>query len=131
LGDTLSGVDRSSFILATKVYMPMSPEDRGLSAVQIRKQVDASLRRLRTDYVDLYQCHRYDEDTPLEETMQALTEVVRQGEARYLGFSEWSPAQIQASLDLSREHGFERSVSSQPQYSLLHREPEDGVFPLC
>src|SRR5918998_2945870 len=82
LGEALSGIDRSSYVLATKVYFPMSRTDKGLSRDQIRKQCDASLKRLRTDYVDLYQCHRYDKDTPVEETMDALTEVVRQGKAR-------------------------------------------------
>jgi aryl-alcohol dehydrogenase-like predicted oxidoreductase len=128
LGETLSGVDRSSYILATKVYFPMSREDRGLSAAQIRKQIDASLERLRTDYVDLYQCHRYDKHTPLEETMQALTEVVRQGKARYIGCSEWTADQIKASFEIP---DVERFVSNQPQYSMLHREPEKDVFPLC
>ncbi len=95
------------------------------------KQIDASLARLRTDHVDLYQCHRYDDETPLEETMEALTEVVRAGKARYIGFSEWTAPQIQASLDLSRDHGFAKFVSSQPQYSLLWRAPEREVIPLC
>src|SRR5437764_10589860 len=129
LGEVLAGVDRSSYVLATKVYFPMSPDDRGLSAAQIRKQCDASLRRLRTDHVDLYQCHRYDEQTPLEETMEALSEVVRQGKARYLGFSEWTAPQIQAALDLSPPN--EKFVSSQPQYSILWRVPEREVIPLC
>ena len=128
LGETLGGMERSSYVLATKVYFPMSRKDRGLSAVQIHKQIDASLQRLRTDYVDLYQCHRYDRDTPLEETMQALTDVVREGKARYIGISEWSAPQIQAALDLP---GVVRIVSSQPQYSMLWRRPEEKVFPLC
>jgi len=128
LGEVLAGRERSSYVLATKLYFPMTPHDRGLSAGQVHKQIDASLERLRTDYVDLYQCHRYDSETPLEETMSALSEVVRQGKARYLGFSEWKPAQIQAALDLP---GVERFVSSQPQYSLLSREWERDVFPLC
>ncbi len=128
LGEVLQGFDRSSYILATKVYFPMSSTDQGLSTVQIRKQIDASLQRLRTDYVDLYQCHRYDSNTPLEETMAALTEVVQQGKARYIGFSEWSPAQIQAALNLPNVEQF---VSSQPQYSMLWRKPEVEVFPLC
>ena len=128
LGEVLSGVDRSSYVLATKVYFPMSRTDKGLSRDQIRKQCDASLNRLRTDYVDLYQCHRYDKDTPLDETMDALTEVVRQGKARYIGFSEWKPGQIQAALDIS---GVEKFVSSQPQYSMLWRDPEDGVIDVC
>jgi len=128
LGDTLDGLERSSYVLATKVYFPMSRKDRGLSAAQIHKQIEASLRRLRTDYVDLYQCHRYDRDTPLEETMQALTDVVREGKARYVGISEWKAPQIQAALDLP---GVEGIVSSQPQYSMLYRAPEKQVFPLC
>jgi 1-deoxyxylulose-5-phosphate synthase len=128
LGEVLQGIDRSSYILATKVFFPTSPNDRGLSAAQIRKQIDASLSRLRTDYIDLYQCHRYDPDTPLEETMTALTEVVRQGKARYIGFSEWSPEQIQAACNLADVECF---VSSQPQYSMLWRNPEAEVFPLC
>ena len=127
LGEVLSRRPRSSYLLATKVYFPMSPVDRGLSARQIRKQSDASLKRLRTDYVDLYQCHRYDESTPLDETMEALTEVVRQGKARYLGFSEWSAEQI---LAASRIPGVERFVSSQPEYSMLWRKAEQ-VIPVC
>jgi 1-deoxyxylulose-5-phosphate synthase len=127
LGEVLSGVDRSSYVLATKAYFPMSDTDRGLSAEQIRKQSEASLRRLRTDYVDLYQCHRYDPDTPLEETMEALTEVVRLGKARYIGFSEWTVDQIQAALAIP---GVERFVSSQPEYSMLWRKAEQ-VIPLC
>jgi 1-deoxyxylulose-5-phosphate synthase len=128
LGDVLAPRPRDSYVLATKLYFAMSEEDRGLSRAQILKQIDGSLARLRTDYVDLYQCHRYDEETPLEETMEALSEVVRAGKARYIGFSEWSPAQIRAALDLP---GVERFVSSQPEYSLLHRDPESEVFPLC
>jgi aryl-alcohol dehydrogenase-like predicted oxidoreductase len=131
LGDVLDSRPRDSYVLATKLYFPMDDENQGLSREQVLKQIDASLDRLRTDYVDLYQCHRYDSRTPLEETMEALDEVVRSGKARYIGFSEWTADQIQASLDLSREHGWARFVSSQPQYSLLHREPERDVIPLC
>ena len=94
LGEMLAGRARDSYILATKLYFPMSDTDKGLSRAQILKQIDASLERLRTDYVDLYQCHRYDPDTPLEETMQALTEIVQAGKVRYIGFSEWTPDQI-------------------------------------
>jgi aryl-alcohol dehydrogenase-like predicted oxidoreductase len=128
LGEVLSGRERSSYVLATKVFFPMSDTDRGLSAAQIQKQIDASLQRLRTDYVDLYQCHRYDEQTPLEETMSALTEVVRSGKARHIGFSEWPARRIEESLALP---GVERWVSSQPQYSMLWRAPEAEVLPLC
>jgi len=127
LGDVLAGRPRESYVLATKLYFPMSDADRGLSREQVVKQIDASLARLRVDYVDLYQCHRYDPDTPLEETMEALTEVIHEGKARYLGFSEWSAEQIGAALDVPN---VERFVSSQPQYSLLHRAPEADVIPV-
>jgi aryl-alcohol dehydrogenase-like predicted oxidoreductase len=128
LGEVLSERERSSYVLATKLYFPMSATDRGLSAAQIHKQIDASLQRLRTDYVDLYQCHRYDDQTPLEETMGALGEVVAAGKARYIGFSEWSAEEIAASIELA---GAPRWASSQPQYSMLWRAPEAEVIPLC
>ncbi len=128
LGEALAARPRDSYVLATKLYFPMSDTDKGLSREQIEKQIDASLARLRTDYVDLYQCHRYDADTPLEETMGALSNAVRAGKARYIGFSEWTPAQIQAALDLP---GVEKFVSSQPEYSLLYRAPERGVIDVC
>jgi 1-deoxyxylulose-5-phosphate synthase len=128
LAGALKGRPRDSYVLATKLYFPMSQSDRGLSREQVLKQIDASLARLETDYVDLYQCHRYDAHTPLDETMEALTEVVRSGKARYLGFSEWTAPQIQASLDLPN---VEKFVSSQPQYSMLWRVPEAEVIPVC
>jgi aryl-alcohol dehydrogenase-like predicted oxidoreductase len=128
LGGALQGRPRDSYVLATKVYFPMSETDSGLSRAQIEKQLDASLTRLRTDYVDLYQCHRYDSGTPLEETMEALTRAVESGKTRYIGFSEWPADKIQAALDLT---GVAKFVSSQPQYSLLWRAPEDQVIPLC
>jgi len=131
LGQALQGRTRDSYVLATKVYFPMSDTDRGLSRVQIEKQIDASLQRLRTDHVDLYQCHRYDWDTPLEETMEALTRAVESGKTRYIGFSEWPAERIQAAIHLAKERGLAKFVSSQPQYSLLRREPEDDVIPLC
>lgn len=127
LGEMLAGRPRDSYIMATKVFGLMSPEDKGLSRAQILKQIDASLTRLKTDYVDLYQCHRYDPETPLEETMEALTEVVKAGKARWIGFSEWTPAQIEAAAAIP---GVERFISSQPQYSLLYRAPEAEVIPL-
>jgi 1-deoxyxylulose-5-phosphate synthase len=128
LGEALAGVPRDRYVLATKVFFPMSPTDRGLSAAQIEKQLDASLRRLRVPYVDLYQCHRYDPETPLEETLRALTRAVEAGKVRWIGFSEWTAPQIAAALAMS---GVARFVSSQPQYSLLYRVPEAEVFPLC
>ena len=129
-GEILADHARDSYILATKVFFPMSddPEDRGLSAAQIEKQIDASLARLRTDHVDLYQCHRFDEHVPIEETIEALAKVVSDGKARYLGFSEWTPNQIQAALDIGGPDFF---VSSQPQYSMLWQAPEAEVFGLC
>jgi len=128
LGEALAGRKRDTYVLATKVFGDMGGGNQGLSRVQIEKQLEDSLKRLRTDYVDLYQCHRYDTNTPLEETMEALTRAVRSGKVRYIGFSEWSPDQIQASIDMK---GVEHFVSSQPQYSLLWRRPEQKVIPLC
>ena len=128
LGEALADRPRDSYVLATKLFFPMTDTDRGLSKAQIEKQIDASLKRLKTDYVDLYQCHRYDEDTPLDETMEALSAAVRSGKARYIGFSEWPADRIRAAIDLS---GVEPFVSSQPQYSLLWRKPETDVIPLC
>jgi 1-deoxyxylulose-5-phosphate synthase len=128
LGEVLAPRPRDSYVLATKLYFPMGETDRGLSRGQVLKQIDASLERLRTDYVDLYQCHRYDWDTPLAETMDALTEVVQQGKARAIGFSEWPADKIREALTLP---GVEKFVSSQPQYSMLWRGPEVEVIPLC
>ena len=128
LGETLAGTPRDSYVLATKVFFPMSDTDRGLSRAQIGKQLDASLKRLKVDVIDLYQCHRYDDATPLEETMTALSEAVRSGKVRWLGFSEWPADKVRAAIAMA---GVERFVSSQPQYSLLWREPEKEIIPLC
>jgi aryl-alcohol dehydrogenase-like predicted oxidoreductase len=128
LGDVLSDRPRDLYVLATKLFFPMSDTDRGLSRAQVFKQIDASLARLRTDYVDLYQCHRYDWNTPLDETMEALTEVVRQGKVRYLGFSEWPVEKIAEAVEMP---AVEKFVSSQPQYSMLWRGPERDVIPYC
>jgi aryl-alcohol dehydrogenase-like predicted oxidoreductase len=127
-GEILSGYKREDYVLATKVYFPMSETDNGLSAPQIEKQLDASLKRLQTDYVDLYQCHRFDPDTPIEETMEALTKAVESGKVRHIGFSEWTPEQIDAGLAVE---GTNKFVSSQPQYNAIWRAPEAEVFPLC
>jgi aryl-alcohol dehydrogenase-like predicted oxidoreductase len=129
-GEILSKHPRQSYILATKVFGEMSddPADQGLSSEQIAKQIDASLARLQTDYVDLYQAHRFDTDVPIEETIEALRLVVTQGKARYLGFSEWTPEQIQAAVDVG---GPDLFVSSQPQYSMLWQAPEAEVFEVC
>src|SRR5205085_11404057 len=114
-GEILGDYPRDSYVLATKVYFPMGGRDRGLSRAQIHKQIDASLRRLRTDFVDLYQCHRYDENTPLEETMSALGEVVEVGKARWIGFSEWPVGRIEEARAM---RGVREFVSSEPQDSL-------------
>jgi aryl-alcohol dehydrogenase-like predicted oxidoreductase len=127
-GEILSDYPRDSYLLATKVYFPMGPRDRGLSRKQILKQIDGSLQRLQTDYVDLYQCHRYDDKVALEETMGALTEVVQAGKARHIGFSEWPADKIVAALQLPDVTKF---VSSQPQYSALWRKPERDVIGVC
>jgi aryl-alcohol dehydrogenase-like predicted oxidoreductase len=129
-GEILSKRPRESYVLATKVWGQMSddPADRGLSAAQIAKQIDASLERLQTDHVDLYQAHRPDPDVPIEETIEALQQVVASGKSRYLGFSEWTAEQIQAAIDIG---GPDLFVSSQPQYSMLWRAPEAELFPLC
>ena len=131
LGAALEGRPRETYVLATKVFFPMSDTDKGLSCAQIAKQLDASLARLRTDYLDLYQCHRYDTDTPLEETMEALTRAVESGKVRYIGFSEWPADRIRAAIDLAGSGRTAKFVSSQPQYSLLWPEPEETVIPLC
>ena len=128
-GEILSSRPRDSYILATKVWGQMSddPQDRGLSASQIGTQIDASLKRLQTDYVDLYQAHRFDPDVPIEETIEALQRVVSEGKARYLGFSEWTPEQVEVAIEIA---GPDLFVSSQPQYSMLWQAPEAQVFPL-
>jgi 1-deoxyxylulose-5-phosphate synthase len=128
LGEALKRRPRDSYVMATKLFFPMTDTDKGLSRAQIMKQIDASLTRLQTDYVDLYQCHRYDDETPIEETMDALSEVVRSGKARAIGFSEWSPKNIEDALAVPNTVKF---VSSQPQYSLVWRRPEAKVIPLC
>jgi aryl-alcohol dehydrogenase-like predicted oxidoreductase len=127
LGEALQDRPRGSYVLATKLFFPMTDRDRGLSRAQVEKQLDASLKRLRVDHIDLYQCHRHDPDTPLEETMAALSDAVRAGKVRYIGFSEWPADVIRRTVAMA---GVERFVSSQPQYSLLWRKPEDEVIPL-
>jgi aryl-alcohol dehydrogenase-like predicted oxidoreductase len=127
-GEILTDYPRDSYVLATKVFFPMSDTDRGLSREQIHKQLDASLARLRTDYVDLYQCHRFDTETPIEETMEALTEVVEAGKVREIGFSEWTVEQVDAALEVP---GTRKFVSSQPQHNMIWRAPEAELIPFC
>ena len=129
LGRALADRPRDSYVLATKVYAPAPDGGRGLSREQILKQIDASLERLQHGHVDLYQAHSYDDDVEMEETLGAFTEVVDAGKARYIGVSNWDGAQIRRAVELAREHGFAKIVSSQPEYSLLHRDPEQDVIP--
>jgi aryl-alcohol dehydrogenase-like predicted oxidoreductase len=129
LGSALVGRPRESFVVATKLYGEMPNGDRGLSREQVLKQIDDSLGRLQLDHVDLYQCHTWDDDVPVEETLGALTEVVDAGKARFVGVSNWSGDQIRVAVELARVQGFAKIVSSQPEYSLLHREPEQDVIP--
>ncbi|MBS2963467.1 aldo/keto reductase family protein [Actinocrinis puniceicyclus] len=132
LGDALKGQRREGLEIFTKVFWPTGPgrNDRGLSRKHILESINGSLRRLQTDYVDLYQAHRYDHSTPLEETMQAFADVVRSGKALYIGVSEWNAAQIRAAADLARQLGVPL-ISSQPQYSMLWRVIEAEVVPAC
>ena len=133
LGDALKGERRQSLEIFTKVYWPTGPggpNDTGLSRKHIRESIDASLQRLQTDYVDLYQAHRYDTETPLEETMQAFADVVRAGKALYIGVSEWTAEQIRAGHELAQDLGIQL-ISSQPQYSMLWRVIEGEVVPTC
>ena len=132
LGKALKGVRRESYELFTKVYFPTGSgkNDRGLSRKHIMESVEASLKRLNTDHIDLYQAHRFDFETPLEETLHAFDDLVRQGKVNYLGFSEWNADQIRAAASIQREHDWTRFVSSQPQYSMLWRVIEAEVVPL-
>jgi aryl-alcohol dehydrogenase-like predicted oxidoreductase len=133
VGRALKDFERHSYFLATKVYFPMGegPNDRGLSRKHITEQCNASLNRLGVDYVDLYQCHRYDENTPLEETMRALDDLVRQGKVLYIGVSEWTADQISDALRIAGEMNLDRIVSNQPQYNMIQRRIEGEVIPLC
>jgi 1-deoxyxylulose-5-phosphate synthase len=130
LGRALADRPRDSYVLATKVFGTAPDGGRGLSREQILTQIDASLARLGMGHVDLYQCHAFDDDVPVEETLGALTEVVQAGKARYIGVSNWSGAQIRNAVELAREHGFAKIVCSQPEYSLVHRDPEEDVIPV-
>jgi aryl-alcohol dehydrogenase-like predicted oxidoreductase len=132
LGEALKAFPRDGFMIATKLYFPVGDEpDKGLSAAQIEKQLDRSLERLGVDFIDLYQCHRYDKETPLEETLGALDKAVKSGKVRAIGFSEWTGEQIEAAAAIANANGLTAFSSSQPQYSMLWRKPERKVFPAC
>ncbi|MEU8173679.1 aldo/keto reductase family protein [Microbispora hainanensis] len=133
LGRALKGIRRESLEIFTKVYWPTGEgkNDRGLSRKHIMESINGSLRRLQTDYVDLYQAHRFDVETPLEETLRAFDDLVRQGKVLYVGVSEWTADQIARALKIADEMGFDRLVSNQPQYSMLWRVIEAEIVPLC
>ena len=133
LGNILKYQERSSYVLATKVFFPTGhgPNDRGLSRKHIMESCHKSLKRLETDYVDLYQAHRFDKYVPLEETLRAWDDLVRQGKMHYIGVSEWSAGQIARALEIASDRLLERIVTNQPQYSMLWRVPEAEVMPLC
>ena len=133
LGKALKGVRRESYELFTKVYFPTGTgkNDRGLSRKHIMESVHASLKRLGTDHIDLYQAHRFDVETPIEETLRAFEDLIRQGKVNYIGFSEWDAGQILTAIKYQKENNFDRFVSSQPQYSMLWRVIESEVIPMC
>ncbi len=133
VGQALKQYPRDSFVLATKVFFPMGdgPNDRGLSRKHIFEQCHLSLKRLQTDYIDLYQCHRYDTETPLEETLVALDDLARQGKILYAGVSEWSAGQIAHAVDYIRGAGLHPLASNQPYYNMMGRGIEKEVIPLC
>ena len=133
LGDALAGERREGLEIFTKVYWPTGPgpNDRGLSRKHVRESLHGSLRRLQTDYVDLYQCHRYDHETPLEETLKALDDLVREGKVLYVGVSEWRAEEISRALALADEMGLDRIISNQPQYNMIWRVIESSVVPVC
>jgi voltage-dependent potassium channel beta subunit len=133
LGRALKQYRRSSYVLATKLFWPMDegPNDRGLSRKHVMEQCHASLKRLGVDYIDLYQCHRYDPSTPVDETLRAIDDLISQGKVLYAGISEWTALQIASAVSFAREHNIDQIVSSQPQYSMLYRTIESEVIPLC
>ncbi len=132
VGRALAGIDRDDYVLATKVYFPMGerPTDYGLSRKHVMEQCERSLKRLGVDYVDLYQCHRPDPETPVEETLRALDDLVTQGKVLYVGVSEWSAEQLDEARAIQRELRLDPLVSNQPQYSMLVRTIEAAVVPL-
>ncbi len=132
LGEVLQELPRTSYVLATKVFFPMGsgPNDRGLSRKHIMEECNASLKRLKTDYIDLYQCHRYDPETPLDETLRALDDLVTQGKILYAGVSEWSAEQITAASQIAHQYNLHPLISNQPEYNMLQRRIEREVVPV-
>ena len=130
LGRALAARPRDSYVLATKLRARAPDGGSGVSRGQVLHQIDQSLERLGAEFVDLYQCHWWDDEVPLAETLEAMTEIVEAGKVRYVGCSNWSGEQIQQAIDLARQRGYVKIVSSQPEYSLLHRKPEEDVIPV-
>ncbi len=133
VGKALHKFRRDSYVLATKLFFPMGdgPNDRGLSRKHIFEQCESSLRRLKTDYIDIYQCHRYDPDVPLFEIVRAMDDLARQGKILYWGVSEWSSKQIEAAVDTAKGMNALPPISNQPRYNMLQRDIEEEVIPTC
>ncbi|UKS27804.1 aldo/keto reductase family protein [Paenibacillus sp. HWE-109] len=132
LGKALKSHSRDSYVLATKAFWPMGegPNDRGLSRKHVFEQVHASLKRLQTDYVDIFYCHRYDPETPVDETLRTIEDMVRQGKVLYVGVSEWTASQIQEGLSVADRYLLDRIVVNQPQYNMFNRTIESEIIPL-
>ncbi|MGD6817499.1 aldo/keto reductase family protein [Metabacillus sp. 113a] len=132
MGKALKSFERESYVITTKAFWPVGegPNDRGLSRKHIIEQVHSSLKRMNVDYVDVFYCHRYDTETPLEETLRAIDDLIRQGKILYAGVSEWSAAQLQEAVHVADRYLLERIVVNQPQYNMLHRDIEDEIMPI-
>ncbi|MEH7380649.1 aldo/keto reductase family protein [Bacillus sp. JJ1533] len=133
LASALKEYPRESYCITTKAFGAMGdgPNDRGLSRKHVIEQVHASLKRMDLDYVDVFYCHRYDEDTPLDETLRAIDDLVRQGKILYVGVSEWTAAQIQEAIAIADKYLLDRIIVNQPEYNMLHRDIEDEIIPVC
>ncbi|MEH7226154.1 aldo/keto reductase family protein [Bacillus sp. JJ1566] len=133
LAGALKEYPRESYCITTKAFGAMGdgPNDRGLSRKHVIEQVHASLKRMKLDYVDVFYCHRYDEDTPLDETLRAIDDLIRQGKILYVGVSEWTAAQIQEATAVADKYLLDRIIVNQPQYNMLHRDIEDEIIPVC
>lgn len=133
LAKALKEFPRTSYVITTKAYWPMGdgPNDRGLSRKHIMEQVHASLQRMNLDYIDVFYCHRYDHDTPVDETLRAIDDLIRQGKILYAGVSEWSAAQIQEAVTIADKYLLDRIIVNQPQYNMFHRDIEDEIIPVC
>lgn len=132
MGKALKSFERESYVVTTKAFWPVGdgPNDRGLSRKHIMEQVHSSLKRMNLDYIDIFYCHRYDTETPLEETLRAIDDLIRQGKILYAGVSEWSAAQLQEAVHVADRYLLERIVVNQPQYNMFHRDIEEEIMPI-